>query len=120
MVNLDTHILVAVLNDSLTGRERTALEADSSWCIADIVLWELAMLAARKRIVLELGSRELREALSVLQIFPVTLDLARVSGTLNFNADPTDHLIVATSIVHDVPLMTRDVKIRRSTLVRLA
>jgi PIN domain nuclease of toxin-antitoxin system len=120
MVNLDTHILIAVLTDSLTGRERTALEADPAWCIANIVLWELAMLAARKRIVLDLESRELREALSALNIFPVTLDLARVSCTLDFNADPADHLIVATSIVHDVPLMTRDVKIRRSKLVRLA
>ena len=43
-----------------------------------------------------------------------------MSCTLDFNADPADHLIVATSIVHDVPLMTRDVKIRRSKLVPLA
>jgi PIN domain nuclease of toxin-antitoxin system len=43
-----------------------------------------------------------------------------VSCELDFNADPADHLIVATILVRDVPLMTRDVKIRRSKLVRLA
>jgi PIN domain nuclease of toxin-antitoxin system len=120
MINLDTHILVAVLDGSLTARERTALEADPAWGIADIVLWELAILRARKRIVLDFASRDLREALGALYIFPITLELARVSCELDFNADPADHLIVATSLVHDLPLMTRDAKIRRSKLVRLA
>ena len=120
MINLDTHIFIAVLDGSLTASERAALEADPAWGISGIVLWELAMLSARKRIVLDLASRDLREALGVLHTFPITLELARVSCELDFNTDPADHLIVATSLVHDVPLMTRDTKIRRSKLVRLA
>lgn len=120
MVNLDTHILIAVLEGSLTARERAVLEADAAWGIASIVLWELAMLAATKRILIDLTSRDLREAIGALYVYPITLELARLSCELNFNADPADHLIVATSLVHDVPLMTRDAKIRKSKLVRLA
>jgi PIN domain nuclease of toxin-antitoxin system len=120
MINLDTHILVAVLDGSLTTRERAALEADAAWGMASIVLWELAMLMARKRIVIDLAARDLREALSALYVFPITFELARMSCEFDFNTDPADRMIVATSIVHDVPLMTRDVKIRKSGLVRLA
>jgi PIN domain nuclease of toxin-antitoxin system len=120
MLNLDTHILIAILDDSLTSRERAGLEADPEWGIASIVNWELAMLASRKRIVLDLSSPELRDAMSALHLFPLTLEIARVACELDFNADPADHLIVATSIVHDMPLLTRDAKIRKSKLIRLA
>ena len=36
------------------------------------------------------------------------------------SGDPADELIAATSIVHGVPLLTRDRQIRRSKLVPLA
>lgn len=120
MLNLDTHILVAVLVGALTAHERDVLESEPEWGISSIVHWELAMLAKRGRIELDLAARELHDVLRALHVFPITLELARVSCTLDFNADPADHLIVATSIVHDIPLMTRDAKIRRSKLVRLA
>lgn len=120
MISLDTHILVAVLGGSLTARERSSLEADPAWGIADIVLWELAMLVAKKRIEIDLASRDLNDALGALRVFPITPELARISCELNFNADPADRLIVATSLVHNAPLMTRDAKIRKSKIVRLA
>ena len=120
MINLDTHIVIAVLNGTLTTRERTTLEADPVWGMASIVLWELAMLIARKRIALDVDERDLREALSALFVFPITFELARMSCEFDFNTDPADRMIVATSIVHNVPLMTRDMNIRQSGLVRLA
>jgi PIN domain nuclease of toxin-antitoxin system len=39
---------------------------------------------------------------------------------LDFRADPADEIIAATSIVHRIPLRTRDARIRRSALVPLA
>lgn len=42
------------------------------------------------------------------------------STELDFASDPADELIAATSIVHRIPLVTRDKKIRRSKLVTLA
>jgi predicted nucleic acid-binding protein len=43
-----------------------------------------------------------------------------MSTQLDFSADPADELIAATSIVHDVPLVTRDRRIRSSRRVPLA
>ncbi len=37
--------------------------------------------------------------------------------TLDFAADPADEIIAATSLVHGVPLVTRDRPIHRSRLV---
>jgi PIN domain nuclease of toxin-antitoxin system len=39
---------------------------------------------------------------------------------LDFESDPADELIAATSLVHVAPLVTRDGKIRRSKVVPLA
>ncbi|MHB8421047.1 MAG: hypothetical protein ACYDCL_23495, partial [Myxococcales bacterium] len=48
------------------------------------------------------------------------LAVARASTELDFRSDPADELIAATSIVHRVPLVTRDRRIRRSRKVRFA
>jgi hypothetical protein len=39
---------------------------------------------------------------------------------LDFGSDPADELIGATGLFHEVPLLTRDGKIRKSTVVPLA
>lgn len=39
---------------------------------------------------------------------------------LDFDSNPADELIAATSVVHNVPLMTRDRKLKRSKVVPLA
>jgi len=39
---------------------------------------------------------------------------------LDFDSDPADEIIAATSVVHRVPLVTRDRTIRRSKLVPIA
>ena len=51
---------------------------------------------------------------------PLDLSVARASTRLDFRADPADELIAATSIVHGIPLLTRDRRMRRSKLVSLA
>ena len=38
----------------------------------------------------------------------------------DFKGDPADELIAATSVVHDVPLLTRDSVMRQSKIVPLA
>lgn len=119
MLNLDTHILVHALAGSLTPRERNLLARDS-WGISDIVLWELAKLGQLGRIDLDLEAADVVRALSGLHVWPIGLKVARMSTRLDFRADPADELIAATSIVHAVPLLTRDRQIRRSKLVPLA
>jgi predicted nucleic acid-binding protein len=39
------------------------------------------------------------------------------STRLDFRGDSADEIIAATSVVHNVPLLTRDRQIRRSKLV---
>jgi PIN domain nuclease of toxin-antitoxin system len=119
MVNLDTHILVFALAGNLRPRER-ALLASEPWGISDIVLWELAKLVELDRLRLDLKDRSVRHALGSLHVWPIDLDVAETSTNLDFNGDPADQLIGATSVVHDVPLLTRDRRIRRSKVVPLA
>lgn len=39
---------------------------------------------------------------------------------LDFSSDPADELIAATSIAHNVPLLTRDTRMLKSQVVPLA
>ena len=51
---------------------------------------------------------------------PITLAICRRIPTLDFNGDPADEVIAATSIIEGAPLVTRDRQIRRPRLVPLA
>jgi hypothetical protein len=72
------------------------------------VLWELARLAQLGRIEFDLEDPEVEAALAGIHIWPLDLAVARVSTRLGFRGDPADELIAATSVVHAVPLLTRD------------
>jgi PIN domain nuclease of toxin-antitoxin system len=48
------------------------------------------------------------------------VDVCRAIRELDFRGDPADEIIGATSLVHRVPLVTRDQRIRKSRLVPLA
>ena len=119
MLNLDTHILLHALIDDLRPRER-ALLLNETWSISGIVLWDIAKLAELNRIEIDLDHPELARTLARIQTWPLTLDVCRTIKTLDFDSDPADEIIAATSIVHRLPLVTRDRKMRRSKLVPIA
>ena len=119
MLNLDTHILVFALNGELRPSEQ-ALLTRNRWSVAAIVLWELAKLIDLGRVDMDLDDRDISRALNRIHIWPLDLAVARASIRLDFDSDPADQLIAATSIVHNIPLLTRDRVIRRSKLVPLA
>ena len=119
MLNLDTHILLGALADELTRRERDLL-AREPWSVAAIVLWEIAKLAELGRIAVDLDDADLTRTLARVHVWPLTLDVCRAIRTLDFRGDPADELIAATSVVHRIPLVTRDARIRRSRRVPLA
>ena len=119
VVNLDTHVLVFALAGEVTPRERRVL-AGNTWTISAIVLWELAKLVQLGRIDLDLDDAEVVRILSALHVWPLDLAVSRQSTRLDFASDPADELIAATSVVHRVPLLTRDKRIRRSRIVPLA
>lgn len=119
MLSLDTHILIHALGGSLRPREQDLLERNE-WSISAIVLWELAKLAQLGRIRLHLDDREVVRVLSGIHQWPINLAIALTSTRLDFTGDPADELIAATSVVHEVPLLTRDTTILGSRLVPLA
>ena len=116
MLNLDTHILIFALCDELTPRERKVLSSQP-WSISAIVLWELEKLSQLGRINLSLQDSELGRVISKLQIWPIDLHVCRALRRLDIKSDPADELIAATSLVHQVPLITRDQKILRSKVI---
>jgi PIN domain nuclease of toxin-antitoxin system len=119
LLNLDTHVLVYALSGELRPRERKLL-SQATWSISAIVLWELSKLVQLGRLRMELDDREVARTLSKLKVWPIDLAVARESTRLDFRGDPADALIAATSVVHEVPLLTRDRRMRRSKLVPLA
>ena len=116
MVNLDTHVLVFALNGDVTDRERRILAANT-WSISAIVLWELAKLVQLGRIDVDLEDAEVVRTLSSIHVWPLDLSVSLQSTRLDFRADPADEIIAATSVVHRVPLVTRDRRIRGSRIV---
>ena len=119
MLNLDTHILIYLLDGDWHDREEQLI-AQEPLAISAIVLWELAKLIQLGRIALDMSGPAFLAGLEQLTIIPITLEIARVSTQLDFRSDPADELIAATSVVTGIPLLTRDHKILASRLVPFA
>jgi PIN domain nuclease of toxin-antitoxin system len=119
MLNLDTHIVLFSLKGDLNKAERDLLESDS-WAISAVVIWEIEKLARAGRINLSPSALPFRRFLREVRIVPVTTEIAQASRELDFHSDPVDELISATSVVTGYPLLTRDRRIRASTVVPLA
>ena len=119
MLNLDTHMLLYAVTGELRPRERKLLAA-ARWSIAAIVLWEVAKLAQLGRIAIDLDDPDVVRTLGQLHVWPLTREVARESTRLDVRGDPADELIAATSVVHKVPLVTRDRTLLRSKIVPLA
>ncbi|MGM0453648.1 MAG: type II toxin-antitoxin system VapC family toxin [Thermodesulfobacteriota bacterium] len=84
--------------------------------IASISIWELAMMAAKKRIELKVSiskwfSKAIHESgISVIELSPeIAVESCRLPG--DFHKDPADRIIVATARVHNFLLLTKDQKI---------
>jgi len=111
------------LLNALVGRlspPETRLLRNDFWSISAIVLWEVAKLAQLGRIAVDLDDAEVVRALARIHVWPITREIALASTRLDVSGDPADELIGATSVVHNVPLVTRDRALRRSRLVPLA
>lgn len=119
MINLDSHILLHAYQGTLRKRERDLL-GNNAWAISAIVLWELAKLNQIGRITFDLADREVQQMLGLVQVVPISAAVADQSCRLDFKSDPADELIAATSICHNIPLLTRDKRITASKLVPFA
>jgi PIN domain nuclease of toxin-antitoxin system len=112
-------MVVALLDGSLKPSEQNLVIADTL-AISDIVFWELAKLVELRRLELDLDSKEFQIFARAVTVFPITVQIARKSTELDFHSDPADEIIAATSVIEDLPLLTRDKRIIKSKLVPLA
>src|SRR5688572_26258678 len=118
---LDTHTWVWLNNgsDELSSKiiHRIDSAADQGKIfISAISIWEIATLAANKRLVLRASLKEwVDEALSQIgvDLVPLTPDISIESAELpnGFHGDPADRLIVATARIKRMVILTRDSKI---------
>jgi PIN domain nuclease of toxin-antitoxin system len=119
MLNLDTHVLLFAVTGALRPREQGLLSADR-WSVSAIVLWEIAKLAELGRIAVDLQDADVIRVLAKVHVWPLTREIAHTSTRLDVKGDPADQLIAATSVVHEIPLVTRDTAILRSKRVPFA
>jgi PIN domain nuclease of toxin-antitoxin system len=119
MLNLDTHIVVDLLENRLKSAEEEVIRGET-WAISDMVLWEIAKLNQLGRIELDMNDADFLAFVDNCRIIPIDSAIALQSTRLDFRSDPADEIIAATSIVHGFPLLTRDLAIRKSKLVPLA
>lgn len=125
---LDTHVVVRwftadrrlavshrrLLDQQIAAGERLAVSA--------ITLWEIAMLAARGRIVLSDPVATFVTAIEchpAIEVLPLSGRIAVDSTQLGpaFPRDPADQIIAATARAHGLVLMTADDPIRKSGAV---
>ena len=118
MINLDTHVVVHLLAGTLPPQERDAVRSEAGG-ISCIVLWELAKLVQLGRLRLDLQGEPFQAFLRAVEVWPIDLAVAEASTRLDFRSDPADEIIAATSVVHGVPLLTRDQRILASRQVPL-
>jgi PIN domain nuclease of toxin-antitoxin system len=118
MLNVDTHVLLYALTGTLKPAERRVLGGDQ-WSISAIVLWEIAKLAQRRRISIDLDDSEVVRVLARIHVWPLTREIAHASTHLDVRGDPADEVIAATSVVHKVKLVTRDRALLKSKMVPL-
>ena len=80
MLNLDTHILLHALGDSLKPAELKLLRT-RRWSISAVVLWEIAKLAQLGRIEVDLDDPLVVRTLTALHVWPITAEIAVMTTT---------------------------------------
>ena len=124
---LDTHAWIWwVDQDARLGAKTIAvldsLPRDQRPFLCDISLWEVAMLAERGRLELDVPLADWLDAAAhprSVQIVTITPRIAAAVAALpdSFHRDPADRLIVATSRALGMPVLSHDRLINRSRLV---
>lgn len=127
---LDTNVWLWWLlgQAELSARERDALDAlaaaGTPAGLSPISLWEAQMLAAEGRLELAMPLAHwlpTAAAPEVIQLLPLDVSVMLALDRLpaSFPGDPADRLIVATARANNLPLATRDGRIRRARVATL-
>ena len=121
MIVLDTHAWVWFISNPelLSKRAKRYLDAaveEKAIMISSISVWEVALLIAKKRLILTLELNDWiakSEMLPFFKFIPVDNSVAIKSVNLPqpLHRDPADRIIIATAISLGAPIVTKDEKI---------
>jgi len=127
VILVDTHVVVwlAFDQDQISAKAKGAIDdarknADGL-AISDITLLELATLASKRRIRLDISLESfLQEVEARFVVLPISgRACARAMGfPASYPNDPADRIIGATALVEGLSLLTADRGIRRSRAVQ--
>lgn len=114
---LDTHIWIWSLlePEKVAPRVRRALEdpANEKW-LSPISVWELAILAEKKRVLLTINVDEWvaqSMAMAPLKEAPLTMEVALATNKTHLShRDPADAFLVATAKTFNLTLVTNDAR----------
>lgn len=117
---IDTHIWIKWIGEGkLPSKHRKLLnDADLQKCLSCFSIWEVAMLAAKKRITLNQDIVSwTAQALerSQVELIPLSPSIAILSCDLpgSLHGDPADRIIVASALAEKIALLTEDKEIIR-------
>ena len=120
MILLDTHVILwwQAGADRLSSLARQQIAAARQILVSPISFWEISLLVARGRVALDRGlavwAQDFLETERV-QVAGLTPTAAVAAGRLpaaGFEGDPADAILYATARERDVPLLTKDERIR--------
>jgi PIN domain nuclease of toxin-antitoxin system len=120
VILLDTHAILwwQAGPDRLSSLARRQIAAARSILVSPISFWEISLLVAKGRVALDrdpaVWAQDFLETERVL-VAELTPTAAVAAGRLpsaGFDGDPADAMLYATARERDVPLLTKDERIR--------
>jgi PIN domain nuclease of toxin-antitoxin system len=126
LILLDTHVVIWLAQDyrRISPAALKAIEVEREkergLAVSDITLFEIALLASRRRVNFK---PDVETTLSEVEhrfiVLPVTANIARQAFDLppNYPNDPVDRIIGATALIEDIPLLTADREIHKSQAI---
>jgi PIN domain nuclease of toxin-antitoxin system len=111
---LDTHAWVWLVKGEPQAAPIASLPSGAVLGLAAISVWEVGMLEAKGRLVLQPNARTwMVMATAGLRLLPLDADAALLASRLpgRMHGDPADRIIVATAQILGVPLITADARI---------